>query len=65
MNFPLSVSDVGLWLAITAIILLMTSEFLSSPTRYTTDVLVERSRLRLVALGVGIAFAFTVIARIL
>jgi len=30
MQFPLSVSDMGLWIAATAIILLITSELISS-----------------------------------
>ncbi len=64
MNFPLSTSDVGLWLAVTAIILLITSEFLSSSTTYLGDIVIERTRLRLAAIGVGIAFMFTVILRI-
>ena len=65
MNFPLSTSDVGLWLAITAIILLVTSELLtSSPTTYLSDIVIERTRLRLVAIGVGMAFMFTVLLRI-
>jgi VIT1/CCC1 family predicted Fe2+/Mn2+ transporter len=64
MNFPLSPSDIGLWLAVTAIILLVTSEFLTSPTTYLSDVAIDRTRLRLVALGVGAAFMFTVLLRV-
>ena len=65
MNFPLSMSDIGLWLAVTAIILLITSEFLSSPTSYLRDMAIERTRLRLVAIGAGLAFMVTVIIRII
>jgi len=64
MSFPLSTSDIGLWLSITAIILLVTSELLSSPTTYLSDIVIERTRLRLVAIGVGMAFMFTVLMRI-
>ncbi|MCW3986010.1 MAG: hypothetical protein NWE91_06350 [Candidatus Bathyarchaeota archaeon] len=64
MNFPLSMSDIGLWLAITAIILLVTSELLSSPTTYLSDIVIERTRLRLISIGVGMAFMFTVLLRI-
>ncbi len=60
MNFPLSISDISLWLAVTAIILLITSELLSS----SIDVMIERKRLRLVALGLGMAFIITVIMRV-
>jgi len=64
MNFPLSISDIGLWLAITAIILLVTSEFLSSSTTYLRDIVIDRTRLRLISIGVGLAFMATVIMRI-
>ncbi|MCK4478478.1 hypothetical protein KAU88_08150 [Candidatus Bathyarchaeota archaeon] len=64
MNFPLSTSDIGLWLAITAIILLVTSELLSSPTTYLSDIVIERTRLRLISIGVGMAFMLTVLLRI-
>jgi hypothetical protein len=65
MNFPLSISDIGLWLAVTAIILLVTSEFLSSPTKYLSDIVIDRTKLRLVALGVGAAFMATVLLRVI
>jgi len=64
MNFPLSISDIGLWLAITAIILLVTSEFLSSSTTYLRDIVIDRTRLRLISIGVGLAFMATVFMRI-
>jgi hypothetical protein len=64
MNFPLTTSDIGLWLAVTAIILLITSEFISTNTEYLSDIAIERDRLRLVAIGVGLAFMVTVILRI-
>ena len=64
MSFPLSTSDIGLWLAVTAIILLITTELLSSTTTALGDIVIERNRLRIVAIGVGIAFMFTVVLRI-
>lgn len=63
MNFPLSTSDISLWLAVMAIILLITSELLSS-TEYLRDVVIEKTRLRLVAIGLGVAFMVTVVMRI-
>jgi hypothetical protein len=64
MNFPLSVSDIGLWLAVMAIIVLITSELLSSSTGYSRNIVIERARLRLVALGLGIGFMITVVLRV-
>ena len=60
MRFPLSISDISLWLAVTAIILLIASELLFS----STDVVIERKRLRLVALVLGMGFMITVIMRV-
>lgn len=65
MNFPLTTSDIGLWLAVTAIILLITSEFLSSSTEYLSDIVIERTRLRITAIGVGLAFMITVALRVI
>jgi hypothetical protein len=64
MRFPLSVSDIGLWLAVTAIILLVTSELISSSTGLLGNVAVEKKRLRLLALMVGMGFMGTVIMRV-
>ena len=64
MNFPLSVSDIGLWLAVTAIILLVTSELLSSSTGKLGNVAVEKKRLRIAALTLGLGFMATVVMRI-
>jgi Ni,Fe-hydrogenase I cytochrome b subunit len=64
MNFPLSLSDISLWLAVTAIILLITSELLFSMPYYATHVRIEKQRLRLVALGCGLGFMVTVVMRI-
>ena len=64
MNFPLSLSDIGLWLAVTAIILLITSELLFSMPEYAAHVRIEKKRLRLVALGCGLGFMVTVVMRV-
>ena len=65
IEFPLSISEISLWLAITAIILLITSELLTSASSSFGDIIIERNRLRLVAIGVGLAFMTTVIIRII
>jgi hypothetical protein len=64
MNFPLTLSDISLWLAVTAIILLITSELVTSSTTYFKNLTIERKRLRLTALALGTAFMATVIMRI-
>jgi Ni,Fe-hydrogenase I cytochrome b subunit len=63
MQFPLSFSDIILWLAITAIILLATSELIS-PYYGKTNLLIDKNRLRLAALGVGIVFIVTILVQI-
>jgi len=63
MNFPMSLSDVSLWLAVMAIILLVTSELLFYTAGYS-KIVIERTRLRLVALALGIGFMFTVLMRV-
>jgi len=57
-------SDIGLWLAVTAIIVLITSELLSSSAVTSRKIVVEKARLRFVALGLGAAFMVTVLMRI-
>jgi hypothetical protein len=64
MKFPLSISDIGLWLAVTAIILLVTSELLSSSTGKLGNVAVEKKRLRIAALTLGLGFMATVVMRV-
>jgi hypothetical protein len=63
MIFPLSVSDLGLWLAVTAIILLITSELLYSSPSYASRILLDRRLLRLLAIGCGFGFLFIVLMR--
>jgi hypothetical protein len=64
MRFPLSVSDIGLWLAVTAIILLVTSELLSSSTGPLGNVAIDKKRLRIIALLLGLGFMATVVMRV-
>jgi len=60
---PLSFWDLSLWIAVTAIILLVTSELLS-PHYGRTSIIVNKKRLRMVALSLGILFMLTVFIRV-
>ena len=64
MRFVLTASDLSLWLAATAIILLITSELLYSSPEYSSRLRIEKKRLRLAALGCGLGFLVTVVMRI-
>jgi len=61
--WPLGFWDLSLWTAIVAIILLVTSELLS-PYYGRTGILINRKRLRAVALIVALIFLSTVAFRI-
>jgi hypothetical protein len=63
MQFPLSFWDISLWLAVTAIILLITSELIS-PYYGKTNLLINKRRLRNVAIIVSTLFLITVAIRI-
>jgi hypothetical protein len=63
MMFPLGFYDISLWLAISSIILLATSEIISS-NYGQTGMILEKRRLRTVALILGILFLSTVAIRI-
>jgi len=62
MEFPLSFWDISLWLAVTAIILLITSELLS-PYSGKTNILINKKKLKNAALITGILFLITVVIR--
>ena len=63
MRFPLGFYDISLWLAVTAIILLATSELLS--TKYgKTSLIIEKNNLKTAALILGILFLSTIAIRI-
>jgi hypothetical protein len=64
MNFPLNFSDISLWLAVTAIILLVTSELIS-PYYGKTNLLINKKRLRNISLAVSTLFLATVVIRII
>jgi len=61
--FPLSIWDISLWIAVTAIILLATSELLAPYSDYFGDFVIEKTRLRIAALVLGAVFMSTVILR--
>ena len=63
MQFPLGFYDISLWLAATAIILITTSELIS-PYYGQTGLIIEKGRLRTVALILGFLFLSTVAVRI-
>jgi len=60
----MSLADISLWLAVMAIIMLITSEIISSTTQYAGNILIEKKRLRMVAIALGLGFMVTVIMRI-
>mgnify|MGYP001099491669 CR=1 FL=1 len=63
MRFPLSFWDVSLWLAITAILLLITSEMLS-PRYGKINIRINRKRLKNAAFALSTLFLATVTIRI-
>jgi len=64
MNFPLGLWDIGLWLAIASIILLITSEMLSQ--RYgKINIRINKKRLRNASLAVSTLFLATVALRVI
>ena len=63
MEFPLTFWDISLWLAVTAVILLITTE-LTSPRYGRINLYIERKRLRNITLVVSLLFLLTVAIRI-
>jgi hypothetical protein len=63
MDFPLSLTDISIWLAVTAAILLITSEIIS-PYHGKTSLLINKKRLRNVALITSMMFLVIVAIRI-
>jgi len=63
MQFPPSFWDISLWLAVTAIIMLITSELIS-PYYGKTNILINKKRLKNAALTMGVLFLITVAIRI-
>ena len=64
MNFPLNFWDISLWLAITAVILLITSEILS-PQYGKINIQINKKRLRNAAVAVSTLFLITVAIRVI
>jgi len=64
MSFPLMFSDLSLLLAVTAIILLITSELLS-PSYGNTNIYINNKRLKNAAVVVSILFLITVAIKII
>lgn len=62
---PLSISDLGLWLAVIAIILLITSELLWSSPGFAARASIDRYFLRMAAIGCGLGFLVTVVLHIM
>jgi hypothetical protein len=63
MQVPLSFWDVSLWLAVTAITLLITAELIS-PYYGQTNLHINKKKLKNAALTTGILFLITVAIRI-
>jgi hypothetical protein len=63
MQIPLTFWDISLWLAITAIILLITAELIS-PYYGQTNILINKKKLKNAALITAILFLITVAIRI-
>lgn len=62
MTFPLNLSDLSLWLAATAIILLVTVELI--PPDYQRKGPINYKRLERIALIIGVLFVITVVSGI-
>jgi len=63
LMIPFTLSDLNLWLAAIAIILLITSELLNVSQEYSSRIPVSQTRMRIVAIGFGIAFIVTLVLR--
>jgi uncharacterized protein involved in exopolysaccharide biosynthesis len=63
MQIPIDFWNIGLWLAVTAIILLVTAQLVSAYDG-SASLLIDKKRLRNAALTLGILFLTTVAIRI-
>ena len=61
MQFPLSISELSLLLCALSIILLITSELLVSYSQRLGYFLIDKKRLRLIAIVFGMAFVITIL----
>ena len=64
MIFPLSNSDISLWLDVVSFILLINSELLYASTDYASHIVLDKCMLRLIAVGCGLGFLVTVLMRV-
>jgi hypothetical protein len=64
MIFPLTIPDISLWLAVTAIILLLTSEMLYASPGFAARIVLDKRLLRLCAVGCGLGFLVTVVMKV-
>jgi len=65
MIFPLSLSDVSLWLGVTTIIVVVTSVLIGLLPDYSPRILINKRILRLIGIACGLAFMLTVILRVI
>jgi len=63
VQFPLTFWDLGLWLAVVTILLLVTAAIVSSYYGEAT-LFIEKNRLEIAALILGLLFIFTVAVRV-
>jgi hypothetical protein len=63
MNFPLTVADVSLWLAVIAIILIITSKLLYSLPNLASKIVLDKNLLRFLVIGCGLDLLFIVLLR--
>jgi len=65
MTFPLSLSDISLWLGFSAIVVLVTSELINLLPEFSPRIMINRSMLRTIGMGCGVAFIVTIALRVL
>jgi hypothetical protein len=64
INIPLSLSIVSLWLAVTAIVLLLTAEIITLLPEYSRRMLISKKSLRIMGTACGLAFVLVVIIQV-
>lgn len=65
MFFPLTASDFSLWLAVVAVILILTSELLFATPDFAAKIAFDKNMLRTIAFGCGLGFLATVVMHVL
>jgi hypothetical protein len=64
INIPLSIYNVSLWLAVTALVLLLTSEMITLLPEYSRRTLINKKLLRVLGIGCGFAFIIIVVIQV-